>query len=269
MDAYLFLQEDMSAPRAVTLAAGEARVFCHRAPGKESANEDAAALFSLDDGCAVLAVADGVGGYRGADQASGLALHTLERELEAVERDGRDVREAILNALEAANREVVKLALGAGTTIVLAEVRDGRARAYHVGDSQALMTGQRGRLKLLTTAHSPTGYALEAGVLEEEEALRHEHRHLLSNMIGSEDMRIEMGSSVQVSPRDTLVLGTDGLFDNLRVDEIVELVRRGPSEEAARRLVEACRSRMAVEDDPEHPSKPDDLTAVVFRPGRR
>src|SRR5690606_3957441 len=85
-----------------------------------------------------------------------------------------------------------------------------------------------------------------------------------SNMIGLETMHIEMGSSVEVAARDTLVLGSDGLFDNLRLDEIVQLVRQGPTDRAAAALVDACRARMEL-DDPEHPSKPDDLTAVVFR----
>ena len=83
-------------------------------------------------------------------------------------------------------------------------------------------------------------------------------------MIGLETMHVEMGSSVEVAARDTVVLGSDGLFDNLRLDEIVQLVRQGPTDRAAAALVDACRARMQL-DDPEHPSKPDDLTVVVFR----
>lgn len=271
MDAHLFLQADMDAPLEILLGLGTAWVYSRRSPGKDVPNEDAAGLFALGNGRAVLAVADGVGGHRGADQASGLMLQALARELEAVQRDGCEVREAILNALESANRSVVELGIGAGTTLVAVEVNAGRMRTYHVGDSQALLTGQRGRLKLVTTAHSPIGYALEAGVLAEEEALHHEERHLLSNMIGLQDMRVEMGSAVEFAPRDTLVLGSDGLFDNLRLDEIVQLVRQGPPARASAALVAACQERM-LQDSAEHPSKPDDLTAVVFRllvPGPR
>lgn len=264
MDAHLFLQEDMDAPREVRLRAGTVCVFSRRSPEKETPNEDAAGIFDLADGSAVLAVADGVGGHRGADQASALMLQNLARELALAEEQGRDVREGILNALEAANNAVVALGIRAGTTLVAVELRASSMRTYHVGDSQALLTGQRGRLKLVTTAHSPIGYAVEAGVLAEEEAIHHEERHLLSNMIGLETMHIEMGSSVEVAARDTVVLGSDGLFDNLRLDEIVQLVRQGPTDRAAAALVDACRARMQL-DDPEHPSKPDDLTVVVFR----
>ena len=46
-------------------------------------------------------------------------------------------------------------------------------------------------------------------------------------MIGTPDMRIEMGCAIELSPRDTVLLATDGLFDNLRTREIVELLRKG------------------------------------------
>jgi PPM family protein phosphatase len=264
MDTHLFLQEDMDAPRELRIGNGSACVFSRRSPNKETPNEDAAGIFELSDGSAVVAVADGVGGHRGADQASALMLETLAVELEQVERGVCDMRTAILNALEVANRAVVALGIGAGTTILIVELRERSMRTFHVGDSQALLTGPRGKLKLVTTAHSPIGYALEAGVLLEEEALRHEARHLLSNMIGLENMHIEVGSVMELAPRDTLVVASDGLFDNLRLDEIAQLARQGTAIEACATLIEACRTRMA-EDGPLHPSKPDDLSVVLFR----
>lgn len=264
MDAHLFLQADMTEPLAVRLSSGVACVYSRRSPLKDTPNADAAGLYDLGPAGLVLAVADGVGGHRGAEQAAGITLETLARELEAVEREGLELREALLNAFEAANRAVVALGIGAGTTLVAVEVRAERMRTYNVGDSQALLTGRRGKLKLVTKAHSPIGYAQEAGILAEEEALHHAERHLLSNMIGLEDMHIEMGSALDLAPLDTLVLGSDGLFDNLRLEEIVQLVRQGPGPRAAAALVAACRSRMD-EDVPEQPSKPDDLTAILFR----
>ncbi len=264
MDAHLYLQADMQEPLEVRLSSGTACVFSRRAPLKEMPNADAAGLYDLGAAGLVLAVADGVGGHRGAEQASAITLETLARELEAVERNGTEVREALLNAVEAANRAVVELGIGAGTTLIAVEVRAQRIRTYHVGDSQALLAGRRGKLKLVTKAHSPIGYALEAGILAEEEALHHAERHLLSNMIGLEAMHIEMGSPLELAPLDTLVLGSDGLFDNLRLEEIVQTVRLGSAPRAAAALVAACQARMD-EDVPEQPSKPDDLTAVLFR----
>ncbi len=61
----------------------------------------------------------------------------------------------------------------------------GALRPYHVGDSTNLLTGQRGKLEFAMISHSPTGYAMEAGVLGEEEALVHEDRHDVSNLLGA------------------------------------------------------------------------------------
>ncbi|MHC4422347.1 MAG: PP2C family protein-serine/threonine phosphatase, partial [Planctomycetota bacterium] len=64
--------------------------------------------------------------------------------------------------------------------------------------------------------------------------------------------------------RDTLVLGSDGLFDNLHLEEITEYVRKGPLARAAESLAAACRRRMC-EPRADHPSKPDDLTFLLYR----
>jgi serine/threonine protein phosphatase PrpC len=143
------------------------------------------------------------------------------------------------------------------------ELEAGRLRTYHAGDSMILVVGQRGRRKLQTVSHSPVGYAVEAGVLDEGDALHHDELHLISNMVGADDMRIEMGSPRALAPRDTVLLASDGLLDNVHLEEIVELVRRGPLADAARRLVEKSRARMAGLDP--GPSKPDDTTFILFR----
>ncbi len=124
--------------------------------------------------------------------------------------------------------------------------------------------GQRGKVKLQTVSHSPVGYAVESGLIDQDEAMHHADRHLISNMVGSADMRIEVGPKRRLSPRDTLLLATDGLFDNLLAAEIVEYVRKGSLAHAADVLLATSRQRMAQPENG-HPSKPDDLTFVMFR----
>lgn len=91
---------------------------------------------------------------------------------------------------------------------------------------------------------------------------------MISNVIGSSDMRIEMGSAVEMARRDTLILASDGLSDNLHASEIVECVRKGPLSEVTGSLVKLARERMESARDG-YPSKPDDLSFAVFRPGAR
>ena len=127
-----------------------------------------------------------------------------------------------------------------------------------------LVVGQRGKIKLQTVSHSPVGYALESGLLEEEEALHHDQRHLISNMVGSAEMRIEVGSPIRLAPRDTVLLATDGLLDNLSLQEIVDGIRTGPLVGVVRHLVQNCGQRMR-EPEGDQPSKPDDVTFLLFR----
>jgi serine/threonine protein phosphatase PrpC len=167
--------------------------------------------------------------------------------------------------MEAANNAVIDMARGAATTLVVAEIVARRLRSYHVGDSELIAVGQRGRVKRRVIPHSPTGFAVEAGLLDEDEAVQHDQRHVLFNVIGAEDMRVEIGGAIKLAARDTVLLATDGLLDNLFVDEIVEIIRMGPLTAAADRLVEKALSRMKSNGSGQ-PSKPDDLTIILFRP---
>jgi serine/threonine protein phosphatase PrpC len=166
--------------------------------------------------------------------------------------------------METANSQVCELGTGAATTMAVLEIGGDLIRPYHVGDSAILVVGNRGRVKMHTMAHSPVGYAVQAGVLDEQEAIFHEDRHLVSNFIGDREAHIEVGSPRKLNQRDTVVMGSDGLFDNLQVSEIAEIVRKGPILDAATRLAETATRRMA-NLEPDLPSKPDDLTFVLFR----
>lgn len=258
----LLLQRDLDEPLVCDVGPGMAVAFTHRAPDSPQPNEDAIALLTCADGSAVLAVADGAGGQAGGAEASNTALRRLATRLAAAD-DGA-ARERILDGIEQANAAIAALGIGAATTIAVAEIHGRDVRPYHVGDSQFLITGQRGRLKLLTISHSPVGYAVEAGLLDEADALHHAERHLVSNLMGSSDMRIEIGAALALAPHDTLLLGSDGVFDNLHAAEICEIVRKGPLEDCASNLARACRARMQ-QAQADHPSKPDDLGFVLYR----
>jgi len=263
--ARLFSREDLEAVAEVRIAGGLAAIYTSRSPCKESANEDAALLgpCSLESG--ILVIADGLGGERAGGDAAALAVQALTEAVTQGLDDDAMLRTAILNGVETANLAVQAMGVGAATTLAVAEIRGETVRTYHVGDSMILVVGQRGKIKLQTTSHSPVGYAVEAGVLDEREAMHHEDRHIVSNVIGSPDMKIEIGPIIRLAPRDTVLLASDGLFDNLHVDEVVSRVRKGPLRKAVERLVTDARRRM-TEAQSGHPSKPDDLTIVAYRP---
>jgi len=106
---------------------------------------------------------------------------------------------------------------------------------------------------------------VEAGVISEEDAILHEDRHVVSNLLGSPEMRIEIGGELTLSDRDTVAVASDGLFDNLRLEEIADMVRVGQLSKSGTALAEAAHARMQAQDGGE-PSKPDDVTFLLYRP---
>lgn len=250
--------------RALDAGGGTLVAYTSRAPDKETENEDTVAVVPWGPGACVLVVADGAGGLPAGKRASQTAVDALAASLEVAMEKTMLLRTAVINGIEAANDAVRELANGSATTLTIVTIEGALARSYQIGDSEALIVGQRGRIKLQTTAHSPTGFAVEAGFLDEREALHHEDRHLVSNFIGTVDMSIDVGTGIRLSPRDTVIVASDGVTDNVHVEELVEMIRKGPLDAAADAVIEKALARMS-EEQPGQPSKPDDLSLIVFR----
>jgi serine/threonine protein phosphatase PrpC len=248
----------------VQVAGGFAVAITRKDPGKESENEDTVAIIPYGPGAAVLVVADGAGGLPAGKRASLTAVTTLAASLQSSMDKTMLLRTAILNGIEAANEAVLALSNGSATTMTVITIEGLIARSYQIGDSEALVVGQRGVIRLQTTAHSPTGFAVEAGFLDEREALHHKERHLVSNFLGTSDMRIDVGAGVELRPRDTVLVASDGLTDNVHLDEIIDQVRKGGLAESAAAAVDLAGRRM-VELRSGEPSKPDDLSLILFR----
>lgn len=265
-NAEMAILDGASAPDRLTLslAGGTMIAYTCRAPDKETDNEDTVGAMAYGDDAAVMMVADGAGGLPAGKRASVTAVAELERSLKRSLDENTALRTAILDGIEAANQAVRDIALGSATTLTVVAVEGTTARAYQIGDSEALVVGQRGRVRAQTMAHSPTGFAVEAGFLDQRAALHHAERHLVSNYLGSADMRIDMGGTIDLQARDTILLATDGLTDNIHLHEIIELIRKGPLGKSVDALTSLAARRMTTESRT-MPSKPDDLSLILFR----
>jgi len=262
--SHVWLDANSDEPEILEFDACELAVYSRRCPNKESSNEDGALILSIDGERTILAVADGCGGMNAGAQAARITLTALQRTLANGANEPGSLRTPILDGIEKANASVLNLGIGAATTLAVVEVLQETIRPYHIGDSQIVVVGNHGKIKLQTSAHSPVGYAVEAGVLSEDEAMYHQDRHVVSNVVGARDGHIEIGSRRRMSPRDTLLLATDGVFDNLHVEEICALIRKGPLINAARNLAMQTQARIET-SEVDNPSKPDDSTFILFR----
>jgi serine/threonine protein phosphatase PrpC len=264
-DEVVLLEGALAADRyGGTAAGGQVVAYTCPSPYKDTVNEDTVAIIPYGPDAVALLVADGAGGLPAGKRASLAAASTLVKSLHAAIAEEVLLRTAILDGIEAANRAVLELGNGSATTLTVVTVEGVNARAYQIGDSEAMVVGQRGLLKLQTPVHSPTGFAVEAGLLDQRDALHHEERHLVSNFIGTVDMRIDVGMELGLRPRDSILLASDGLMDNVHIEEIISCIRVGPIADAVERLVTLAGERMAG-GSARQPSKPDDLSLILYR----
>jgi serine/threonine protein phosphatase PrpC len=263
---HLMLLDGVEVPDRLSIEVGGGQVVAYtgRAPDKDSENQDAVAIIPYGPDAAVLVVADGAGGMPAGRRASQTAVAALDQSLQLAASQTMLLRTAILDGIESANAAVLELANGSATTMTVVTIEGRIARTYQIGDSEALITGQRGAIRAQTMAHSPTGFAVEAGFLGEREALHHKERHLVSNFIGTADMRIDIGATVELRPKDTVLVASDGLTDNIHLHEIKDLVRSGPLAQALDAIIKLATHRMTAESS-RQPSKPDDLSIILFR----
>jgi protein phosphatase len=221
-------------------------------------NEDAVGVFCWENNKILLAVADGVGGMPGGEAAA-------RRVIEALAQSPVEPQDDPVGCLlTQVNQSLLADTSAGATTISALSIGGYQLTSHHAGDSAALVIGKRGKIKLQTISHSPVGVALASGQLTEHQALFHSKRHLLSNMVGDTGLWVERSASIALSASDTVVVASDGLWDNLFVSEVVELARKGPLETVAGQLGDLARQRMATPGTPD-PAKPDDLSFILYR----
>lgn len=257
-----FRKSMMDAPETVSLRDGNVVSFCRRCPGKLDPNDDCAAVVEMKSGAIVLVVADGVGGSPLGYKASAITVCSIVEHVEAADPNS-NLRSAILDGIEHANAEILDLGVGAATTVSVVEIRDGVARTYQVGDSMALIFGQRGALKWKSITQSPVGYAVESGLMDEIEGMHHSERHLVSNLVGLKEMHIQVGPPQVLAPRDTIIVASDGLFDNLLIDEVIDLGKSGKPVDRMNEIIELTIDRMKRANR-DLPGKPDDLSVLLY-----
>lgn len=163
------------------------------------------------------AVADGMGGHRGGDQAAQLAIDELRRLAQA---GGAPADDDVAAALARANAAIVErnraLGLDAGATIVVALLHGRVARIGWAGDSRAYRLPAAGGAERLTTDHSVVQEMIEAGVLTAAAAERHPQANVITRALGVGDAVTVDWLSVELCDGDRLLLCSDGLSRSLR-----------------------------------------------------
>jgi serine/threonine protein phosphatase PrpC len=192
----------------------------------------------------VFAVADGMGGHRGGEVASLVAVEALKENF--VDR----TTDALVEAVQSANTAIVDRARsdpdlrGMGTTIcALASVHleDGEdvLTIVNVGDSRAylLKAGER-ELIQISEDHSLVQTLVRQGQLTATEAAVHPQRNILTRALGIDRQVLPDSFDLLPVKDDRYLLCSDGLFNEVDEDTMAEvLVRIADPQDAADDLV--------------------------------
>jgi serine/threonine protein phosphatase PrpC len=207
----------------------------------------------------LFAVADGMGGAKAGEVASGLAVEALQLRPDV----GGDPEAYVVDLIQEANRRVYTRATedasasGMGTTMTVALVdADGsHVTIGHVGDSRAYRV-REGELQQLTDDHSLVGELIRSGKLTREEAEVHPQRSVITRALGT-DPDVDVDTFVvDARPGDTFLLCSDGLSSMVSDQTILDVVRDHPRDmQATAKALIAAANRGGGDDN---------ITVLVF-----
>ncbi len=175
---------------------------------------------------ALIAIADGMGGYKAGDRASGLVIQALGKALapllttalntQAPQSASFDPSEALEGGLIEANRLVREVSQrnpawkGMGSTAVALLIWDGKAYIRLVGDCR-VYHWRGGKLTQVTKDQTLVARMVDLGQLTPEEAAKHPRRNEVAQAVGKYAL-IEPGRyELALSPGDWLIASSDGL----------------------------------------------------------
>lgn len=210
---------------------------------KRDINQDA---ILVDRDLGLFIVADGMGGHKGGEVASALAVETVQ---ETIGRRIHDTKLSPRKLLQEAYREASGRIhhkstfespdlMGMGTTMVLMWEFRGRLYIGNVGDSRAYLF-RAPHLWQLTEDHSLINEQVRAGVISEEEAPHVVGRNVITRSVGFErDVLVDV---LEREPQvgDVYLLCSDGLSGLLTPEEMATLIQGASAEN----LVTQCISR--------------------------
>jgi len=211
-------------------------------------------------------VADGMGGHRYGEVASGLAVRSMSSfiigrlysHVFGLETDppSSSIQEILKEGVQEAHRTILQEAKGGGTTLTAVLLRGEQLTFAHVGDSRAYTISPDGEMEILTRDHSLVERLVELGQLTEEEAAVHPNRNVLYRALGQGEPFEADVSTVAIPKGGWILVCSDGLWGVVSEKQILRILEEAPTpQEACQRMVQAANDA----------GGPDNITAILVR----
>jgi serine/threonine protein phosphatase PrpC len=218
-------------------------------------NED---YYRIEPTLGLYLLADGMGGAKGGERASELAVETIAKIF--TEADQRDAQ-GLLKALETANNKVLELARtdskleGMGTTLVAALDLGEELLIASVGDSRAYVLDSDS-FRAVTEDQSWVNEVGRPLGLDEASLRAHPLRNVLTMAIGAGANLVVNSYKIPWKPGSLALLSSDGLHGVVAREELERILRVDePLAAKCRHFIDAARAAGA----------PDNVTAVLLR----
>lgn len=192
-------------------------------------NED---YFLEDEANHLWLVADGVGGKSAGEVASRLACEKIPQ----LVAEGKDLETAIKlthHEICASPKKHIG-SIGMGTTLVGAHFDEARFKLCWVGDSRAYLYSSD-KLSQISKDHSLIQMFIDKGVLSKDEARTFPGKNVITRCLGGEtdnDINVDSVTGT-LAPDEKLLLCSDGLTNELKDEDIFNLMRQADCSEQA------------------------------------
>ena len=200
-------------------------------PGKvRDHNEDSVIIVKNHNNEFLLAVADGMGGHKGGEIASSIAISHIGKCFREMGKLGSK-EDAILwikNVVSEANVLIYKYteenpeSAGMGTTIVMSLLTNDYLLFGNIGDSSGYVF-KDSQIHKITTDHTLVNLLVKSGEITEEEAKDHPRKNVLMKALGA-TTTVEMDIFDVETDVDGIFLCSDGLTNMLDNDQISKVL---------------------------------------------
>ena len=199
----------------------------------------------------LFAVADGMGGHNAGEVASAMAIEHLR----SVALSGVSSAEAFAQVVRDLNAAIYASATsttdqrGMGTTLTAAALlvptdnvdQPSQIVIANVGDSRTYLL-RSGELRQMSVDHSYVQELVTEGLLTVDEARTHPRRNIVTRALGIDEQVSVDTWTIPMFDGDRFMLCSDGLVDEVPLDEITEMMREHSApQQVAERLVSAAK----------------------------
>ena len=226
-------------------------------------NEDSFYISDSLDEVQIYMLADGMGGYKGGEIASKLAIQSaknyIENNFKLIEKDKDSIIQLVGSSVEYANMIVYEKSKenkeleGMGTTLEVCLIYNNRVFIGHVGDSRVYRI-RKEFMRKLTQDHSYVQKLVKDGTITKEEAVHHPQKNMLMKALGCNAF-VEPDVMVKGFLKDDiLIMNSDGLTNLVSQNDMFREVKKD-IEQAPKELVKLANEKGGY----------DNITVIVIK----